>query len=165
MTKQYITTSVGEIQNMYIAKPSFDKYKNRDEYYVRLKFDADTAEGLAVKKAIADINTSKIVTSLTESQKKQGLELKGNEFIVKFVSLYQPIVLDQDDKELKGFDIKFFNKSDSGKAIVKCEIDTRGTNGTVYLKKIKLLDMQYEIKEDLIDLEGEISKEHKNITI
>jgi hypothetical protein len=165
-----VTSPVGKILYMAIALPQKNKFKNdAEEYSVKLLFDGNTAEGLAFKQRVLDINSAKVVTT------SKTIDLKDGEYIVNFISkplrdetgkiVRRPTVFDQEGNELKGMDIKFFNaKKDSGNAKITGIHYTKGPQDTILLSSVTLSNMEYGLDSaDLPELEGAIKEEHNKI--
>lgn len=150
--KEYIISPEGGIKFMAIKTPvkSFDGESKI--YTVRLEFDGSSADGLAFKKELAEINDKKIVSDPSKVSKE------GN-FLVSFNSAYAPIVLDSKGNRLETDELPRFNSStDTGIAKVEAAVSTAGKRPTIYLKAIQLLELDQvaqtqEESEHLTNLE------------
>lgn len=130
-SKETFTTGYGEIKAMFAAKPVQDKHSKENEYLIRLEFDGTCPLAMKLKKHISGINAKKIVTKNADGE---SIVKKEGNFIMKFNTGYQPVVMDSNGQILQGKEIPFFNsKNDSGTAAVLYDIITY-ENGTQITK-------------------------------
>lgn len=108
----YLTSPIGEIQFMALAKP-VKKYIGNDAplvYTIRLKFDGSTNEGKAWKKEIEKINPNLIGTKHTNS---------STEFTVRASTKFEVKVTDSKGNELEEAPMFFGDSKGTAKMVVE----------------------------------------------
>lgn len=126
-----ILSPTGTIIAMSLNRASHNRFKNRDEYYIRLEFDGTTQAGNDFRNSIASINDRKVVTT--------NVSQPGN-FIVSATTQFAPKVTDGEGVELE--DVPGFTKGSTGTAIITLKPALSPQGNTVYLQGVALCSLE-----------------------
>lgn len=124
-----ITSPKGTIVFMALDKPVRNKYKDREEYSLRLEFDGSETE---FRKQIEEINPGLVVTS--------NVTKEGN-YRVNASTKFQPNVLDADGNSLSDY-IPSGGSGTTGTAIMVVKPFKGNKGGSINLDSVAILELE-----------------------
>jgi hypothetical protein len=137
----YHKTEEAEVLFMNAAKPLKNKFSDKEEYAIKLKF----LEGSKTIQHLMEVAESKVDTKIN---RKLAAE-KPISWHISFSSIYPPVVLDADENKLSDKEIPFFDgRKDKARALVAYKVIHYPNARLVRLQGIKLVSLDLAPREE-----------------